>query len=439
MFFKTIKTIQYRKRLKIFRDLKKTLSFNDIEKEKYQVNKLKSILKIAAKIPYYQEYLKDMNIDSLQYSDFVKLPFLTKELIRNNPDDLINTSYSKLSETYINTSGGSTGEPVKFMQTKEQAERGLANYHLANYLNGINPEDSMVVLWGALRDMHDFQRPSFYKKLRRYLTNTLTLNTYILNKEIVESYISQINLYRPKAIKAYVHSIYDIAKYINKNNIKIEGKPIIHTSTGPLYAEMRKEIKKAFNDAHVFSFYGSREVTSISTELPDEGGMIVLYDNVFVEIVNKMGDPVNEGEEGEVVVTTLNNEYMPLIRYRIGDRAVKGDKISTFGTLRLGNILGRTLGVIYTKEGKTIDGQFFTSLFFGKSGIKNFQLIQTNIDHLILKIVKMPSFSEEELDEIINRIKLELQQVTIEIQFCEKIELTATGKVMYVYSMIDEQ
>src|SRR5690606_15615824 len=181
----------------------------------------------------------------------------------------------------------------------------------------------------------------------------------------------------------------------------------IHCTTGPLYPEMREVISKAFGGAYVYNFYGSREVSAIASEVKIASGLYVLYDNVFLEIIDSNGKPVREGEEGEVVVTTLNNFYMPLIRYRIGDRAIKGDNLN-FGTLVLDNVVGRTLGVIHKRNGSRLDGQFFTTLFFGKEGIKSFQLIQKSLTVLNLKIVKGEQFSEEELYSILERIECEL-------------------------------
>src|SRR5690606_4569787 len=145
-----------------------------------------------------------------------------------------------------------------------------------------------------------------------------------------------------------------------------------------------------------YSFYGSREVSAIASEVKGQQGMQVMFGNGFVEILDSNGKPVAEGMEGEVVVTTLNNFYMPLIRYRIGDRTIKGDKL--FGTLRIDKVLGRTLGVIYRKDGSYIDGEFFTVLFFGVPEVKQFQLVQTSLDAVLLKIVKSDSWRDGAID-----------------------------------------
>ena len=425
------KNLVHKDTLSIFSNLKK----NDIIKLSYlselQVIRLSDVLKIAVKsIPYYKGHIPNIDLDNLSYKDFLKIPILTKDIIRTKGDSLMNLEYENKNKAFKNTSGGSTGEPVVFYRTEEQALHGMANYYYALSLNDVNIYETSVDLWGAERDMYNTSEKF---DLRSVLNNKYFLNTFVLSDEIIADYIKRLNKIKPSFIKAYVHSIYDLAKYINKNKIDIIFKPTIHCTTGPLYPEMREEISKAFNNARVYSFYGSREVSAIATETLLETGMSVLFDNVFVEILDTSGNPVKKGEEGEVVITTLNNFYMPLIRYRIGDRAIKGDDLH-FGTLKLEKVVGRTLGVIYRTDGNKIDGQFFTTLFFNKSSVKNFQLVQKALDHVILYLVKSDAFDSSELNKIVDRIKIELPGADVEVVFVEKINLTSTGKIMYVYS-----
>lgn len=361
---------------KIYQNLQrlKKINIQNVEdKHTRQHEKLKELIQIAFDtIPYYKEKEININLKNFSYSDFQKIPVLTKDIIREKGEELLNMQYSKMKEVYRNTSGGSTGEPLEFYQTKDQGISGVSNYLYALHLNGITSYDKSIDLWGAERDMHSTKNNSNIKSI---IHNKTTLNTFVLNESIMKDYIKRLNIEKPKFIKAYVHSIYDIAKYININSIKIDCEPVIHCTTGPLYPEMRSEISKAFNGAYVYNFYGSREVSAIATEVKDSQGMYVLFDNVFVEIIGEDNKPVKKGEEGQIVITNLNNYYMPLLRYKIGDRAIKGDDFN-FGVLRMEQVVGRTLGVIYREDGTKLDGQFFTTLFFNKKGIKSFQLVQ---------------------------------------------------------------
>lgn len=421
----------YKEIIDVFEGLQKKTISNFSSNNEIQTSKLLKLLKVAFdSVPYYRELGKTVSLDNFSYKEFLKIPILTKDIIRFEQKELHNKSYEKMRGVFKNTSGGSTGAPVEFYRTQNQAIHGMANYYYALHLNNVNIYDRSVDLWGAERDMYKINAEFDFKS---FLRNKETLNTFVLSESIISDYVARLNIIKPRFIKAYVHSIYDIAKFINENSIRMKFTPIIHCTTGPLYPEMRREIKRAFNNAHVYSFYGSREVSAIATETLEENGMSVLYDNVIVEVLDDDHNPVKKGEEGNVVVTTLNNFYMPLIRYKIGDRAIKGDEID-FGTLKLEAVVGRTLGVIYRSDGSKIDGQFFTTLFFNRKGIKNFQLVQKTLNDLVLNIVKSNAFDQEELNEVLSRLHKELPAVNIEINFCDTINLTSTGKIMYVYS-----
>ncbi len=422
----------YKDQIQALNELSFHRNSTDEEHKKHQLKKLSNILiKAKSNIPYYKENLED--IDVLDYNSFQRIPFLTKPLIRQNLNGLQSSDPERFKKIYKNSSGGSTGEPVTFYQTEEYSNRARASAYFANLLNGVTPYDKKIVFWGAVRDMHHPEKRSLIRRLKDYIGNQRMLNTFVMDNNIMQKYIDILNDYKPTFIKAYVHSIYELAKFINKNNIKISFTPVIQTTTGPLYPEMRSEIKKAFNNCHVFNYYGSREVSSIASEVKGKDGLQVMYDNIFVEILDENGKQVKKGEEGEIVVTTLNNEYMPLIRFKIGDRGVKGDD-EEFGTLVINSVLGRTLGVIYREDGSYIDGQYFVTLFFNNTGIERFQLVQNNLKTLELKIVKSPTFNQNSLDEIVMKIKQELPDVKVNINYVNSIDPASTGKIMYVYS-----
>lgn len=101
--------------------------------------------------------------------------------------------------------------------------------------------------------------------------------------------------------------------------LPIRPKLIFSTAIG-LTPELQAEIQAHFG-CPVINWYAATEVGPIACSLPDRDGLFVLAPDLFVEVVDELGVPVEDGEMGEICVTGGRNPYLPLLRYRTGDFA----------------------------------------------------------------------------------------------------------------------
>lgn len=251
------------------------------------------------------------NFDPKDLSSF---PILTKDIIRENFEDLKSKDLNT-RKWWINTSGGSTGEPVKFIQDKEYLEISRNITYLQKQKVGYSFGDTFIKLWGDEREILNGSQ-SIKSKVINYIKNLTFLNSFNMSEKNMYSFIEQINQKQPKLIVAYAQAMYELSKFVEEKNIKIESVGSIITSAGTLYPFMRESIEKNFN-TKVFNRYGSREVGNIACEEPNTD-RLVITDGVYVEIVDENGNICEDGVEGEIVITSLINQAMPLIRYKIG-------------------------------------------------------------------------------------------------------------------------
>ena len=169
---------------------------------------------------------------------------------------------------------------------------------------------------------------------------------------------------------------------------------------------------------------------SIASECQNHDGLHILMEHTLVEVVDELGKRCLPGVEGEIVITTLNNYSMPLIRYKIGDMGVMSDKIQCNCGCNypiLQKISGRTNGVFKTKSGSN------------RESIKNFQVIQKDLDFIKVKIVKKDGieFNEEDISDIKNKIKLVMGiNCKVVFEFVDKIKKTPNGKYLNTVSEI---
>lgn len=393
-------------------------------------------------IPYYQKVAKNRNICPTQenvFDEIKKFPILTKSLIRNNWNDLY--ADIKKKNYILNTSGGTTGEPIKFIQGYNFLIKRLSANLVFNQIAYYNKGDKLIKLWGSIKDLGKNKNNNLITNfINKYIRRVYELNAFKMSDNLMKKYVREINRIRPKTILTYVQSIEQIAKFIDRNNLFIYSPKSIIVSAGVLKAEVKSDIEKIFR-CKVFNRYGSREVGLIASSCRKSDKLHINQYHKFVEILDDDGIRVSENQRGNIIITDLTNYKMPLIRYKIGDRgSLNLSECSCgIGLLRLNNVYGRTVDLFKTSKGNIIDGEYFTHLFYFRRNIKKFQIIQEEIKDLKIKIVTL---NKKKLSE---RIELEIKEkiysvmgndIRITFNYVKEIEPSKSGKFRYTISKV---
>jgi phenylacetate-CoA ligase len=394
-------------------------------------------------IPYYKQSILKLG-DSFQEdpeSYLVNFPVLTKDIIRNEFEQLKSEDLAK-RQWCFSTSGGSTGEPVKLIQDQDYFDRSIAISKLYSKWIGREIGEPEVYLWGSERDL--FQNSMSLKAfLSNQLTNTTYLNAFRMSPPKMREFVEVLNSKRPKLIVAYAQAIYELAKFAQEQSLTVVPQKAIITSAGTLYPFMREKIERIFQ-CRVFNRYGSREVGDVACERPGFEGLWVAPWGTYVEIVDDDDNPVPPGVEGNILVTSLGNYAMPLIRYKIGDRGALAAESQGQKTIQiLEKVSGRITDNFKTKDGKIVPGEYFIHLLgvvLNKGGIEKFQLIQKDYDLIVLKLV-VDELEKPKLDtaEIVNKVSLVMDEpCVVNVEFVEDIPPLSSGKYRYTISEVSE-
>ncbi|MEW5755868.1 MAG: phenylacetate--CoA ligase family protein [Pseudomonadota bacterium] len=409
-----------------------------------QHQSLRNLLMYAYRnVPYYRGVIQSSGLvdqfGEIRLDRFHELPLLDKSAIREQQWRLWSEKLSGMDWHY-NTSGGSTGEPIRIVQDREYNQWSAAMQRFFAGWSGYSTGQPRVLLWGSERDLF-VGRENVKIHLLRWLSNELWLNTFRITPELMHSYVKKINEFKPVQILAYAESAYELAKFIEREGLVVHVPKSIMTSAGTLYSQMRSKIEQVFR-APVFNRYGSREVGDIASECVHHRGLHICPLTHYVEILRQDGMPALPGEVGEVVVTLLTNYSMPFVRYRIGDMAAWAEEHCTCGCSwpMLKEVAGRVSDTFLTREGTQIHGEYFTHLFYFRSWVEKFQVIQEDYDHvkvLLVALNKDANNSEyaSDLEDISNKIRVVLGDACrIEYQFVDHIPPTASGKYRYTIS-----
>jgi len=389
-------------------------------------------------VSYYAEVMASIGGDYVRDPQvYLKsFPILDKNIIRARLDELKSDDLCERT-WFDNTSGGSTGEPSRFIQDWEYASKAGAVKLLFSKLAGREIGEPGIQLWGSVRDIEKGS-DTWKVRLVRTISNERMLNAYQMTAERMREYVKILNKTRPKQIVAYANAIYELARFAEKENLYVAPQASIITSADTLFPFMREKIEEVFQ-CKVYNRYGSREVGDIACEKPEHDGLWVAPWGNYIEIVDRHGNPVPDGTEGEIIVTSLTNYAMPLVRYRIGDMGalapMEGHGAYYRGQV-LKSIFGRNGDMFKLKNGGLIRGGYFTVLLYHKDWIEKYQVIQKSLSSITFRIVKADSASDctqQELAEITAKTRIGMgQDCEVNFEFVEKIPPSASGKYRYV-------
>lgn len=414
------------------------------EKQNIQEKRLKDILLHAYQnVPYYTRILSNsgvINGKEVNLEKFTKIPVLDKKTIRENFEQLIAKDIDN-RQWYYNTSGGSTGEPAKFIQDLEYSSWNMAASHMFMEFCGYHVPKPRIILWGSEKDIGLNKNKTIRRTLGLWMQNINFLNAYNITPTMMKKYVDTINKKKPYLIHAYAESLYQFALFIDKNKLDIYFPRAIITSAGTLFPYMRELIQGVFG-AHVFNMYGSREVGAIACETSEHDGLHVSDYTQYVELIDNNQNIVSYGEKGEVIITCLTNYAMPLIRYRIGDIA-EWSNHSENEDLKpyiLKNVEGRISDNFISRDGNITFGSYFRHLIFFMDWIEKYQIVQEDYDRIIYYIKPIndvPASFGEEFHKISNETKKVMgESCIVSYKIVNDIQYSISGKYRYTISNV---
>jgi phenylacetate-CoA ligase len=188
----------------------------------------------------------------------------------------------------------------------------------------------------------------------------------------------------------------------------------------------------------VYDQYGSREVSCIASECEYSNGLHISEETILLEIVDENGNECPVGVEGDVLVTSLVNYAMPIVRYKIGDRAIMESGFCKCGRShkRLKNVVGRSMDNFKLRDGTIIPSEYFIhfiGVVLNRGILKKIQIIQRSYDLVDLYVV----YSDEKiLSEDVQNITQAVKKVmgkncTVNIHEKKDIAVNSSGKFRY--------
>jgi len=303
------------------------------------------------------------------------LPTVTRDDIRNKFDEMISSDISS-SQVGRSSTGGSTGIPLTVGTDPRLALEVISWRRLRIW--GGKPSDNAGYIYRAIPT----GRSALLKGLYHFPTRRSYLSATEMSDFEMAAFARRLISTDAKYLVSYVGALKIFAEFVENNRIRIPSLKFIWSTAAPLPRNLRLYLEGVF-DVPVYSQYGSCEFYWIASERVDRAGLDVDWDIRHIEILDDDYQPVKDAEFGQLVVTDFINQAFPLIRYEIGDRSRFIPGLGKQGFPVLDYVSGRTSEAIKLKNGMSIAGEFWTTVFDDFADkIKSFSVHQTK-DYVI--------------------------------------------------------
>jgi phenylacetate-CoA ligase len=293
-----------------------TISRNDLEK--LQLERLKATLGYALQSQYYKTLFKEKNlsIDSFQsIRDIHKIPFTTKENLRGHfPYGFL--AAEKKDVIRLHSSSGTTGNPTVVFHSKHDLDSWANLVARSMFTAGIRDTDVFqnICGYGLFTGGLGFQ----YGAER---LGALTIPAGAGNSKRQIKLMQDYGTTAIHTIPSYVPHLVDVFRDSNLDPRTDTDLRIMVIGAEPHTEETRQRIQEML-DIKAFNSYGLSEMNGpgVAFECNNQNGMHIWEDCYFVEVINpETLEPVANGEVGELILTTLDRQAMPILRYRTRD------------------------------------------------------------------------------------------------------------------------
>jgi phenylacetate-CoA ligase len=363
------------------------------EIKQFQEDELKKLLHyLKDNSTYYQRVFKRQNIqisDINTLEDLQKIPVTTKEDLHRYNDDFICIDSSNIID-YVTTSG-TTGNPVFFGLSDKDLERLAYNEAISFACSKVTKNDTIQLMTTIDR--------RFLAGLAYFLgARKLGAGIIRVGAGIPELQWDSILKFKPSYLIAVPSFLLKLIEYAENNGITVNsssvrgviciGEPLKNQDFSDNVLSLK--IKEKW-DIELYSTYASTEMSTAFSECEFQQGGHHHPELIIVEILDDHNQPVMEGEEGELVVTTLGVETIPLLRFKTGDVIKAHYQPCKCGrnTLRLGPVIGRKKHMIKYK-GTTIYPPAMYNLLNDFSAIENYIIEldrnEVGMDNITIKV-----------------------------------------------------
>ncbi|WP_300433660.1 phenylacetate--CoA ligase family protein [Christiangramia sp.] len=383
---------------------------------------------------FYREFF---NWDG--FDDWQHVPIMKKSDLQHPLKDRLSSTYNSKT-AYVGKTSGSSGTPFIFAKNRFAHALSWAGFQDRYHWYGIDLNKSLQArFYGIPLD--------FYGNIQERLKDRISLrrrfNIFDLSEKKMEAFLKRFKKSNFNYLNGYTSAIVLFARFLKEKGIVLKelcpSLKICIVTSERLFEKDKELIENALG-VQVINEYGASEVGLIAFEDRDNH-WIVNSEDLYIEILDENDHILPYGEEGRVVITSLYNKAHPMIRYDIGDFGCLSKK-STLKKPILEKLIGRTNDIARLPDGKVVPGLTFyyvTKTIIEDNGhIKEFVIIQTELDKFKIEYVSKNEFTLEQRNKILDAIGTYVGK-NLKITFEQKdiLKRSGSGKLKQFISHLE--
>ncbi|HVU03161.1 MAG TPA: hypothetical protein VHE30_15480 [Polyangiaceae bacterium] len=346
-----------------------------------KLRRLRRMLALAeAKVPLYREKFRAAGVrakDLRSLSDLSAFPVVTREeIVSANLADVLSRAPAP-DDVQFRTSGTS-GQFMRIAYGARAADFLDAVYARALFNAGYRPWDEIAYYWWESKE----------KPLRPYEKLGLMKKTFLPVHADPEEQLRELDQLQPDVVYHFPSSMLLVARVLEKDRARHRLAPRLVICHGELMTREQRVYLEGVLGCPVYDQYGAQEFNRMGWDCEHHVGLHEDSDSVHIEIL--AGDrAAAPGEEGELVVTGLANDLMPLIRYRIGDAGMFLSESCPCGRkLRLFRLTeGRLDDVLELPSGRRIGPRALAPRIEELRGFHQYRVLQKTRDSIEVRLV----------------------------------------------------
>ncbi|MCA1974330.1 MAG: hypothetical protein LDL44_15945 [Caenispirillum sp.] len=349
-----------------------------------QLDQLRCLLAHAcSNVPFYRDRYAGVEPSRLDWETFRTLPVLTRRELQGGFERLQSGAVPRSHGAVMEgRTSGSTGTPVRFLQT---AVTQLF-WNALTLREHLWQERDFSGRLAAIRVKVQEGRWPDWGPPAALLFRTGPGATLNVRTDVAQQ-LDWLQRVEPDYLITHASNLQALAELSLERAIRLPRLRQARTYSEALRPGLRETVRAAWG-VEVADVYSCEEAGVIALQCPSHAHYHVQSENLLVEILDEAGRPCEPGETGRVVVTTLHNFAMPLIRYELGDYAEAGGPCDCGrGLPVLGRILGRQRNMLVLPDGRRHWPSFPAQMWRDVAPVEQFQIIQETDGALVVRYV----------------------------------------------------